>query len=251
MMFDSLNPLLNKARVLADSVAANAANAIETVELDTTALNSEIQNLRKAAMIAVFLLTEAIVEKQLAEDELPSDRLDVLLAGFASENEDDDEIEVDQATLDIFTATVQDALETLGVGTSVIKEMFETGEDAETAIEAAAEIIESNIPTGDDLEEFISLFVYGEPEDDDGHMLDGVALGKTTTKSGKFGNVIYKAVKAIRNGKVAIVNKRVSGKVKVSPKQRAALNKARRKAITSGAIKKRIRSVKKGKQMGI
>ena len=107
------------------------------------------------------------------------------------------------------------------------------------------------MPTGDDLEEFIDLFVYGEAQDDGDTMLDGVSLGKTTTKSGKFGKLVYKAVKAIRNGKVAIVNKRVSGRVKLSAKQRSALKKARTKASSSGAIKRRVRSMKKAKALNV
>ena len=245
-MFESLNPLM-----MLDSAAGQAAVAIEESGLDTAALNSEIQEMRKFALIVVFSLVQAIVENELDEDELPSDRLSSLIAGFSADTETDEEIEVDQATLDIFIANVQDALESLGVDQSVIKTMFGDGEEAEEAIEAAAETVESNTPQGGDLDEFIDLFVYGEAEEDDGVMLDGVALGKTTTKSGKFGKVVYKAVKAIRNGKVAIVNKRMSGKVKLSAKQRAALNKARRKATTGAALKKRMRSMKKAKQMNI
>lgn len=249
MMFDSLNPLNKPAMV--DSAAANAAAVIEETGLDATALNSEVQNMRKAALEVVFMLTQAIIDNELDEDELPSDRLAALLAGFATDSETDEEIEVDQATLDIFTANVQDALESLGVGQDLISTMFGEGEEAEEAIEAAAALVESNTPTSDDLQEFIDLFVFGEAEEDEGAMMDGVSLGKTTTKSGKFGKVVYKAVKAIRNGKVSVVNKRVSGRVKLSAKQRSALNKARRKATTSGALKKRMRSMKKRKQMNL
>lgn len=247
-MFDSLNPL-NKPMV--DSAAANAVSQIEETGLDVAALNSEVQNMRKAALVVVFLLTQAIIDKELDEDELPSDRLGALIAGFAADDETDDEIEVDQSTVDIFTANVQDALETLGVSQDVIKTMFGEGEEAEDAIEVAAETVESNTPQGDNLDSLIDLFAYGEPEEDEGHMLDGVSLGKTTTKSGKFGKVIYKAIKAIRNGKVSIVNKRISGKVKLSAKQRAALNKARKKATSSPSLKKRARSMAKHKQMNI
>ncbi len=247
-MFDCLDPL---NQPMLDSAASAAAAAVEGAsELDSTALNSEIQSLRKFALALAFTLASSIVENDLAEDELPSDRLDMLLAGIASDNSDDEEFDVDESTLDIVIANVQDALATLGVEESVIADMFGGDANADEAIEAAAEVIESNTPTGDDLDEFVDLFVYGEATDDE-QMLDGVSLGKTTTKSGKFGKVVYKAVKAIRNGKVSIVNKRVSGRVKLSSKQRAALAKARRKAGSSGAMKKRMRSMKKSKNLGI
>lgn len=247
-MFECLDPL--RQSMMLDSVAAQAAKAVaEASPLDKTALNSEIQNLRKVSLETVFGLAESIVEKTLDEDELPSDRLDNLLAGLAS-GSDDDEFEVDEATLDIIIANVQDALASLGVDEGVIASMFGGDANADEAIEAAAEIIVSNTPQGDDLDEFIDLFVYGEAEDDE-LMVDGISIGKTTSKSGKFGKVVYKAVKAIRNGKVAIVNKRVSGKVKLSPKQRSALAKARRKAGSASAIKKRSRSMAKSKAMNL
>jgi hypothetical protein len=215
-----------------------------------TALNSEIQSVRMAALAVVWGVTDAIIEKDLGEGELSSDRLDVLLAGMSSD-QDGDEIDVDQASMDILIANVQDAFASLGVEDSVIATIFSDDQNAEEALEVAAETVESNTPTGDDKQEFIDLFVYGEPQDEDGEnsMLDGVSLGKTTTKSGKYGKVVYKAVKAIRNGHIAIVNKRVSGKVHQSAKQRMALAKARRKSNTSASIKKRVRSLKKAKQM--
>lgn len=249
-LFPFLDPL---HQPMLDSAAANTANQVaDSLMLDSVALNSEIQSLRKSVLAAVFVLSGAIVGKDLEENELPSDRLDSLIAGIASggDGNDDEEIEVDESTLDIVIANFQDALATLGVDDSIIASMFGGDAEADDAIEAAAEIVESNKPSDDDMDELFDLFVYGEAEDDE-LLLDGVSLGKTTTKSGKFGKVVYKAVKAIRNGKVAIVNKRVSGKVKLSAKQRAALSKARRKAGASGAIKKRIRSLAKSKKLGI
>ena len=247
-MFESLDPL---NRPMLDSVAGEAAKAVEEAsDLDKAALNSEIQNLRKTALALVFVLCSAIIENDLDENELPSDRLDMLLAGLASDSGDEEEFELNDSALDIVVANVQDALASLGVDDSVIADMFGGDANADEAIQAAAEIIESNTPQGDDLDEFIDLFVYGEATDDE-LMVDSVSLGKTTTKSGKFGKVVYKAVKAIRNGKLSVVNKRVSGRVKLSSKQRQALAKARRKASSSGAIKKRMRSNKKAKNLGI
>lgn len=243
-------PFLVDNNLMLDSATSVALEQIESHDLKSTALNSEIQGLRRSALAVAIAISNSIVENELDEGELPSDRLDALLAGITSD-QDDEDFEVDQATLDIVIANVQDALSTLGVSDELIVAMFNGDADADEAIETASEIIASEIPTGDDLDELFDLFVYGEPQDDEDHMMDGVSLGKTTTKSGKFGKVVYKAVKAIRNGKVSVVNKRVSGKVKLSAKQRSALNKARRKASASGAIKKRMRSMKKAKSMNI
>lgn len=239
-------------QAMLDSLSAAAASAVDDADISGSALNSEIQSLRKVALALAFILVDSIIENDLEENELPTDRLDALLSGVASDA-DDEEFEADQATLDIIIANVQDAFASLGVDDDLIAAMFSQDAEADDAIERAAEIVESNVPTGDDLNEFIDLFVYGEADEEHGDeaMLDGISLGKTTAKSGKFGKVVYKAVKAIRNGKLAIVNKRVSGRVKLSAKQRSALNKARKKASTSGSIKKRLRSMKKAKTMNL
>ena len=250
MSLNELFPFLNHENLMLDSTTSVALEKIDDFKVNGNALNSESQSLRRDALAIAIGLANSIVENDLADDELPTDRLDSLLSGITS-SADDEEFEVDQATLDIVIANVQDALSTLGVSDDLIVAMFEGDAGADEAIETASEIIVSNLPSGDDLDELYDLFVYGEAEDDEEHMLDGVSLGKTTTKSGKFGRVVYKAVKAIRNGKVAVVNKRVSGKVKLSAKQRSALNKARRKASSTGAIKKRMRSMKKARDMKI
>lgn len=240
-----------ESNAMLDSAAGNAAQALEVSDNSGVALNSEIQNLRKAALALVLVLTDSIIDNDLAEDELPTDRLDTLIGGLASDVDDED-FEADQTTLDILIANVQDAFASLGVSDETILAMFSTEAEADDAIELAAEIVESNVPSGDDLNEFIDLFVYGEAQDEgEDTMLDGISLGKTTTKSGKFGKVVYKAVKAIRNGKVTLVNKRMSGRVKLSAKQRSALNKARKKASSSSAIKQRLRSMKKAKNLNL
>lgn len=251
-LFDSLHQKkLPDAQL--DSAAGNAASKIEETGLDIASLNGEIQQMRKAALIIVLLLSDAITSGDLDEDELGSDRLEALLAGFASDDDDDgEEITADEATYDILVANVKDALATLGVSDDVIETMFGAdGEDRESAIEVAAETVESNAPTGDDIDDLIDLFAYGEANDEDGEIFDGISVGKTTIKSGKLGKIVYKAVKAIRNGKVKIVNKRVAGKVKLNAKQRSALKKARRKATTGTAVRKRTRSARKHARMGI
>ena len=123
--------------------------------------NSEIQSLRKAVLAAVFVLSGAIVGKELEENELPSDRLDSLIAGIAAGGDDEEEFEVDESTLDIVIANFQDALATLGVDDGIIASMFGGDAEADEAIEAAAEIVESNKPSDDDMDELFDLFVNG------------------------------------------------------------------------------------------
>jgi hypothetical protein len=254
VLFDSLNP--NLVKVL-DSAAGEAAAVIADMadELDIAELNQQNRMLRIAAISLVLVFTDSIVSNDLADDELPSDRFAALLAGFSG-SEDGDEVEIDPTTLDIITAHVKDAFETLGVtDESLIDAAFgDNVTEADQALEAIAETVESNVPPADEISEFVQAFVFGDAVGEigeDGLILDSASLGKTTVKQGKFGKVIYKAIKAVRKGKITVVNKRVNGKVKLTAKQKAALNKARVKAFSSAALNQRFRSVTKGKRAGL
>ncbi len=249
-MFKTLNPML------LDSAAGNAVAKISDEEnLDTVAFNHQVQSLRKNALAIALTLADNILSNDLDEDELPSDRLAALLAGFSAHDHDED-LDIDESTLAIITANVQDAFASLGVSDDLIQSAFDDDvSDADQAIEAIADIVVSTIPTDEDeLSQFVQEFIFGADGndiDDDGSLYDGATLGKTTVKAGKFGKVIYKAVKAVKNGKIVIKNTRVGGKVRLSPKQKQALTKARMKAHSSSAMKKRMRSVTKGKRAGL
>ncbi|MEQ1324916.1 hypothetical protein [Acinetobacter soli] len=248
---------LQAKKPILDSAAGNAATQISEMdsnELNVSQLNQQIANLRLVSLVLVLSLADSLVENSLDEDELPSDRFAALLAGLSGSENDDDEIDdIDGPTLDVITANVQYAWATLGADTKLIDTAL-SGDvaEADQALQTIAEIVESNVPDSDELDDFVKEFVHGASSteiDDDGQILD--AVGKTTVKQGKFGKVIYKAIKAVRNGKITVVNKRVAGKVKLTPKQKAALNKARVKAFSSTALSKRIRSVTKGKRAGL
>lgn len=244
-LFDSLNPTFLP---VLDSAAADAAAKItkDVTALDIAEFNQQNRMLRLSALSLVLIFTDSILSNDLDEDELPADRFAALLAGFSG-NEDRDEVNIDPTTLDIITAHVKDAMESLGISdSSMIDAAFGSSvEDADQALQSIAEIVESHVPTDDDkLNAFVKTFVYGDI-DDSGKILDSAAIGKATVKQSKFGKVTYKANKAVRNGKITVVNKRVGGKVKLSVKQKAALTKAREKAFSSAALSSHLHSVKK------
>ena len=185
MMNGHILPFLGESKKteMLDSASGQAVQVVENLdakESSASALNAEIQSVRKMALMLVLVLVDSIVENDLGDDELPSDRLDSLLAGFASEA-DDEEFEADQATLDILIANVQDAFASLGVSDELIATIFSEESEADEAIESACELVESTLPTGDDLQEFVDLFVYGEAQDDGDTMLDGALTARVLT----------------------------------------------------------------------
>lgn len=250
-----------------DSAAAAAAAKVGTADLDAVALNAEIQDIRKNALVLGLQLIDDIAEKDLDDGELATDRLDSLIAGALGIDTIDEE---SGFLVQLLSANIADVFESLGVDVAMAESMFSDAEDeANAAIEAACETALSNLPSdGTDLDTFIKEFIYGYSadfsEDDEDDETDGfdaaekrkptATLGKAAVRKNKFGQTLrYRGVKVIRFGQVSIVNKRVKGQkaVRLSPKQKAALRKAVAKAHTGSAVKQRLKSWKKGKRMGL
>ena len=233
---------------------------IEQIEFDPISEKkaiSDIANMRMAALWVV-MSTAKIVSETDADDEealLPSEVLDGLT--LEAIDTEDDETDVDGVLKATLTAHIADAFSTLGVDDGIIEDLFSSDFDvADAAIESAIETVLDNLPEeGEPLDQLFDEFAYGydsdEGDESDDAMMDKLAVGKTTAKKVGGKSVKYKAVRAVRNGKVIIKNKRISGKVILSSKQKAALRKARAKARTGSANTRRLRSVEKGIRKGI
>lgn len=260
-----LNPHLVEA-VQQDAVfdgIKEAAEQIAISPIDEKRAIHAISELRQVAF-AIVLNTASIVSEYDPSDEdssTPSEVFD----HFMSSVVDDDADEMVNTHL---SAHIYDVLDYIGVDETTINDMFDDDvELADTAVEAMTDIVIENLPDdGEPLDEWVDAFVYGDESDDD-EAFDAIktqvhfssrkskpVLGGTTIKRMGMNKtaVKYKGEKAIRNGKVTIVNKRVGGgQIKLSAKQKASLKKARMKAGTSAAIKKRVRSFNKGAKMGL
>lgn len=232
---------------------------IEQIEFDPISEKkaiSDIANMRMAALWVV-MSTAKIVSETDADDEealLPSEVPDGLT--LEAIDTEDDETDADGVLKATLTAHIADAFSTLGVEDGVIEDLFSVDYDvADSAIESAVETVLDNLPEeGEPLDQLFDEFAYGDDADEDEAdevMMDKLAVGKTTTKKVGGRSVKYKAVRAVRNGKVVIKNKRIGGRVVLSAKQKAALRKARAKARTGSANTRRLRSVEKGIRKGI
>lgn len=238
-----------------DSASGSAAELVQ--KLEDRAFDNELLELRRFALFAVLQLADDIISGDLEDDELPSDRLDVYLHPDIIADEDNQTL-VNQY-VQIRAANMSDAMMSLGVSAELIDLIFgDDIEEADSAIESAAEIIEVNMPSGDDLEAFVRDFLFGGELDMEAGQLDGfdsAEVGKTKVRKTKAGQtLVYRGVKAVRHGKVVVVNKRVGNtmmKVKLSPKQKAALRRALSKANTGGAIARRLRSLAVGHKANI
>lgn len=235
-----------------DSVAAALPAAVTTVSSTDRENQSLIEHVRGMALHIVGDLVDAVSDGTLEDSELPTDRLDALMIEVLDASDDE------EGTLeDALAGSIADAFSSLGVDESVIAEIFgDNVEAADAAIEAAATTVIANMPDeGDELDEFTREFIFGEANE--GDAFDSAA--KFKAKNGAFShrkvggrNVAYRGTLAIRQGKKTVVNKRLPGqKVRLSAAQKAGMKKARLHAMTANSIKKRVKSFKKGRKLGL
>lgn len=236
--------------------------AIEQIEYDPISERqaiADIGNMRMAAMWVVLSLAKIISETDASDEDalLPNEVLDGLILEVL--DTDDEEADADGLLRATLTAHVVDALSTLGVDDGVIDDLFSADFDvADSAIENAVETVLDELPDdGEPLDELFAAFAYGYDEEEafDGAMFDKkqpLAVGKMTTKKVGGKTVKYQAIKAVKDGKVIIKNKRIGGgKIKLSSAQKQALAKARKKAHVGSARARRLRSIEKGIRKGV
>lgn len=256
----------NKKEAMFDGIK----EAVEQVAIDPIDERMAIAltaNTRQAALSVILQLAMIMSEGQDADPEdelLPNELLDGLMVEVFSNDDEDDGIGIDDTVNTVLSAHVADAFSSLGVSDDTIANIF--GDDvevADTAIESACDTVLENLPDdGEPLNDFIKAFVYGDYADDgdadegyDGVMFDKagkkLSVGKKTIKKVNGHTITYKAIKAVRHGKVVTINKRTGGNIVLTAKQKGALRNARAKANTAGAIRKQMFSLAKGIKRGI
>lgn len=268
-----LNRQYDQAQAQFDALTPQ--EAADKMELDPISERMAItatSQMRLAALNVAFMLSAVLTDGEYDDEELlPSEVLDgLMIEAFTDDDDDDSDMdEIDENVRITFSAHVSDALSTLGVEDAVIADLFDDEiEVADAACLAAAETVLENMPDdGEAFDEFVAGFAYSDDggDEEDEESFDGMndeyqfdaakkkklRAGKKTVKKVNGKTLVYKAVKAIRNGKKVTINKRISGKVKLNASQRAGLKKARRKAGTSSAIRKQMRSFGKGLRANI
>lgn len=241
----------NQEAMLDDlGVIAKKATEALSDDLDEKALTHAIYDMRAKALAVVLVLANDILDDDLDTNETPAERLDALVSYYIDDEED--------IVAAAFYANMQDAMVSLGVPESIAEEALYADDEQlrDEAVETLVDLVNSNVPDDDDFDAWQNEFIYGGPDEhfgDEGEaeQLDGLTVGKTTVKQSKRGTAIYKAEKAVRNGEVVTINKRVAGKIRLSAKQRASIKKAARLPRSSKAVAKRQKSLKVGKRRGM
>ncbi|GLX87889.1 hypothetical protein Pfra02_04580 [Pseudomonas fragi] len=200
-----------------------------------SAAESEIREARKDAVAAILTW---VSDDDLDDGESGADRLLALFVGIADNNQDgeldDDEQEVVQVALE----AAWDYLSLCGVEDDDISALLNDW-DADAAVRIR-DLVATSLPDGDDeAAKAIDAFAFNDSTDQD------PAFDNTTM------DATYRKKMVIRGGKKVRINKRVSGVVRLSAKQKASIRKAGLKSRSAGAKARRMKSMKLSRKMGL
>lgn len=211
--------------------SATTSAGSEKTEPEDDSVSETARSMSRAGAMSALL-------SWIEEGEYTYTALDELVLVVADLDGDFDISEEEEAEYNRIWAEMGDALLSLGVDVKDAQALVDgPGKDADAA---AARI-------GKALSESMN-----EEQADDDSLISGFALGEDailesladdTTLHGIL-EATYKRKKVVRDGKVQIERKRVSGTTRRSAAQKATLRKARRKAHTAAANLKRRKSMR-------
>lgn len=206
----------------ANRPAFDSAEEVETNDAGAAYLEAD---LKIATATAIQQWAEA---DDLGDGEGVADRLVALFVGIADANKDGDITDEEAEILDEVLEDAYDYLVSLGVDEDDVSALLNDF-DEQVAVRVQ-EFIISALPDGEEeSQEHVNAFAFG------GEALDAA----------------YKKVMAVRGGKKVRINKRISGTVRLSAKQKVAIRKARMKSHSAKAMIKRARSMRLRKKMGL
>lgn len=227
-MFPTTQPGIRAAGTILEN--ASQCETGKGCVFETAIENDALANTRAKAMSAVL--------SWLEDGELSYNSLDETIIVVADIDGDYELTEEEEDYYSDIWNQIPDAMLSLGADIDDVQE-FVNGPGTEADKAAArigkALVAEMDATEADD-DSLISGFVFGEDA-----ILESCAYDE---KLRGILEATYKRKKVVRDGKVQIVKKRVSGKVRLSSAQKASLKKARRKANTATAKLARRKSMK-------
>jgi len=228
-----------KPSTAADVVVENATVGISPVVVLDDA--DSVEDLNPAADYTatdIALKAAASVQEwaETSSDDLDAgegiaDRLFGLLAGIADENMDGEISEDEQNVLVMACEAAWDYMAEKGVSDDDCSKLLNDWDN--DVASRVQEVVATSLPDGDAAIEDIDSFAFGDEAEE-------AAL-----------DAVYKKRFVVRKGKKVRINKRVSGKVRLSAKQKMSIRKAGMKSHRAGAQVRRAKSVKIRKKMGL
>lgn len=175
----------------------------------------------------------------LDEGEGYADRLIALLIGIADVDVDGELSDAENEIVDDAANVVWDYLASKGASDDDLSALLNDADN--DAGERVHELLVSKLPDGDEAAaDEMDAFAFGDGDGSDESVLDSATLDAT-----------YKKTIAVRKGKKVRINKRVSGVVRLSAKQKLAVKKMLRKSHGAVATMRRKKSLRIRKQAGL
>ena len=188
--------------------------------------------LRDIKLSAIAVVQQWAETDDLDDGESYADRLMAMFVGIADANHDGDVTEDEQGVLEVALNAAWDYLVKAGVTEEDAGALLNDWDD--DAADRVRDLVASVLPDGDDAASAeIDSFVFSD--DDNAPALDAV----------------YRKTMAVRNGKKVRINKRISGTVRLSAKQKVAIRKARMKSHSAGARMRRLKSMRLRRKAGL
>lgn len=193
---------------------------------------AEDYTLRDIKLSAIAVVQQWAETDDLDDGESYADRLMAMFVGIADANHDGDVTEDEQGVLEVALNAAWDYLVKAGVTEEDAGALLNDWDD--DAADRVRDLVASVLPDGDDAASAeIDSFVFSD--DDNAPALDAV----------------YRKTVAVRNGKKVRINKRISGTVRLSAKQKVAIRKARMKSHSAGAMMRRLKSMRLRRKAGL
>ena len=188
--------------------------------------------LRDIKLSAIAVVQQWAETDDLDDGESYAGRLMAMFVGIADANHDGDVTEDEQGVLEVALNSAWDYLVKAGVTEEDAGALLNDWDD--DAADRVRDLVASVLPDGDDAAGAeIDNFVFSD--DDNAPALDAV----------------YRKAVAVRNGKKVRINKRISGTVRLSAKQKVAIRKARMKSHSAGAMMRRLKSMRLRRKAGL
>ena len=191
----------------------------------------ELTNMRLSVASAVATWAET-AESDLDDGETLADRMDGLLVGICDADKDGDLSDAELAVLDVLYTMLDEYLTQQGAASDDIETLINDG-DADAA-ERIHELITGILPSGEAAEiDGINSFAFDA--DSDAAVMDAA----------------YRKQTVVRHGQKMRIRKRISGRVRLSAKQKMAVIKMHRKSHSGAARMARAKSMRRRQSMGL
>lgn len=190
------------------------------------------------AMAAASAIQQWVESDDLDDGETAADRLLAMMVGIADANKDGELSEDEQGVVEEALNAAWDYLVKFGVSEEDASALLnDWDEDAAVRVR---DLVAASLPEGEDAADAdIDNFVFGDEAQES-------AFDSAITL-----DAAYKKVIAVRKGKKVRINKRISGHVRLSAKQKLSIRKAGMKAHSAKAVMRRMKSMRLRKKSGL